>query len=67
MNKYIEISKEKAKENYCDGKKIFISNNERNYWKMPSSSEYGSHASIEDLFYRGIPMYEGDNKFFIEC
>lgn len=65
--KYIEISIEKAKENYCKGKKVFVSNDDRSYWKMPSSCEYGSHAPIEDLFYRGIPMYEGDNRFFIEC
>ena len=65
--KYIEISMEKAKENYCKGKKIFVSNDERSYWKMPSSSEYGSHAPVETLFYQSIPMYEGNNKFFIEC
>lgn len=63
--KYVEISQEEAKKIYCnDGEYVYISNDRREYWKMPASYEYSSHAPVDELFYRGIPEYEGTNRFY---
>ena len=63
-DKLVEITKEEAKTVYCNHKKVYVSTDEREFWKLPASGEYGSHAPIEELFYRGIPMYEGNVRFF---
>ena len=63
--RFVEITKEKAKELYCKCEKVYVSTNERNNWKIPESREYGSHAPAEELFDSGIPKYEGEGKFFI--
>jgi hypothetical protein len=65
MSKYIEITKEIAEDEYCYGRKIYICNAKRQYWKLPSSYEYGSSAPASQLFYRGIPHGEGENKFYV--
>lgn len=61
---YIEITKEEAKKLYCKSEKVYVTTNTRTHWKLPASGEYGSHAPAEELFYRSIPEYEGDVKFF---
>lgn len=61
---FVEITKEEAKELYCKSKNVYVSTNQRKHWKLPASSEYSSHAPEEELFYRSIPEYEGDIKFF---
>ena len=61
---FVEISKEEAKIAYCNHKKVYISTDSRKFWKMPASYEYGSHAPINELFYRGSPEYEGNVRFF---
>ena len=70
MSKYIEITKDEAKEIYCHSyneyARVYLCNNQREFWKMPASYEYGSHASGSELFYRSIPWGEGETKFFIE-
>ena len=62
--KYIEITETEAKKIYCKGENVYISNNKKNYWKLPASYEYGSHAPADKLFDRSIPEYEGINKFY---
>lgn len=62
--KYIEITEAEAKEIYCKGGNVYISNINRSYWKIPASYEYGSHAPAEELFYRSCPKWEGENKFY---
>lgn len=72
MNKYIEITKEEAKERYCYGNCIYICTDDGKYeyWKMPASYDYGSHAPAEQLFYRSIPWGKDwkkvEARFFIE-
>lgn len=63
--KFVEITKEKAKELYCKCEKVYVSTSRRSNWKIPESREYSSHAPAEELFNRGIPKYEGEVKFFI--
>lgn len=63
-NKYIEITREEAKELYCKGNNVYICNNVRNYWKLPASYEYSSHAPIEELFNKSIPFGEGETRFY---
>ena len=63
-NKFVEITKAEAKKIYCTCGKVYVSNNVRNFWKLPASSEYSSHAPAEELFYRSIPEYEGETRFF---
>lgn len=63
-DRFVEITKEEAKIAYCKSKRVYVSTDEREFWKLPASGEYGSHAPIEELFYRGIPMYEGNVRFF---
>lgn len=62
--KLIEITEAEAKEEYCNGRNVYVSNDKRNYWKIPSSYEYGSHAPAEELFNRSVPKYEGENTFY---
>lgn len=62
--KYVEITEAEAKELYCKDEKVYICNDKRNYWKLPASYEYSSHAPAGDLFYRSIPKYEGNTKFY---
>lgn len=64
MSKYIEITKEEAKTRYIDGEYVYISNDKRQYWRMPASYEYASHASVKELFFRGLPECEGENRFY---
>ena len=61
---YIEITREEAKEFYCKGDNVYICNDKREYWKLPVSYEYNSHAPVEELFNRSIPNYEGETKFY---
>ena len=61
---YIEITEAEAKEIYCKGGQIYITNNRRNFWRVPCSYEYGSSAPVEVLFKRSIPEYEGETKYF---
>lgn len=63
-NNYAEITREEAKEIYCKGNNVYICNDKRKYWKLPSSYEYSSHAPISELFERSIPKYEGKTKFY---
>lgn len=58
------ISREEAKELYCKGDNVYICNDTRKYWKLPSSYEYGSNESAEELFNRSIPTNEGETKFY---
>lgn len=64
MKNYIEITEDEAKKIYCNGENVYICNNKRKYWKLPKSYEYGSHAPVEQLFYRSIPRYEGNTIFY---
>lgn len=61
---HIEITKEEAKKEYCKGNNVYVSNEKRNFWKLPASYEYSSHESAESLFYRSLPEYEGKNTFY---
>ena len=61
---YIEITEAEAKEIYCKGGQIYITNNKRTFWRVPCTYEYGSHATSESLFKRSIPEYEGETKYF---
>ena len=51
---YEWITKAEAKEIYCNGEQIYISEDGINFHKVPSSDSYGSHATTEELFYRSI-------------
>ena len=70
VKKFVEITKEEAKDLYCKYKSVYITTsgtevwNGRTHWKLPASGEYGSHAPVEELFYRGVPHNEGTVKFF---
>ena len=64
---YIEITKEEAKDIYCKNGDVYVSNKERQYWHLPPSYAYNSHAPIEELFYRSCPSNEGENRFFKEA
>ena len=63
-NRYIEITKEEAKTAYCKCENVYVSTDTRQFWKLPASYEYSSNAPKEELFYRSIPEYEGNAKFF---
>ena len=52
--KYEWITKEEVNEIYCKGGQIYTSEDGVNFHRVPSSGEYGSHASTEELFYRSI-------------
>lgn len=58
---YEWITKEEAKEIYCNGEQIYTSEDGVNFSRVPSSGEYGSHASTEELFYRSI---RGSKNFY---
>lgn len=60
------ITKDEALRLYCRGCYIYVTNDKRTNCKIPPSYDYGSHASQESLFYRGLPKGEGENKFFTE-
>ena len=63
-NRYVEITKAEAKTVYCNCERVCISTDARELWKLPASYEYGSHAPVEELFYRSIPEHEGKVRFF---
>ena len=50
----IEITKEQALEEYCKGQSVYVSTNIRSEWRLPPSYFFGSHAPVEDLFYRSV-------------
>lgn len=59
------VDKETAKENYCKNRNVYV-DGEYGVVKIRESGNYGSHAPIEELFYRGFDYwYKGD--FYIEC
>lgn len=64
MGWFKEITKEEAKQRYCNYEEVLICNKERFYWQMTSPGAYSSHAPIEELFHRSIPTGEGENKFY---
>lgn len=59
-----KITREEAKNIYCKGENVYITTNSREYWKIPASYEYGSHAPAEELFNSSIPQYEGNVEFY---
>ena len=64
----IPVSENKAKETYCKCKSVYV---DGKYGKerLRDSVSYGSHASIEELFYRSLHDYYGYNyngNFYIE-
>lgn len=61
-----EITEAEAKEIYCKGGQIYITNDKREFWRVPCSGEYGSHETTEQLYYRSIPKGEGQNRYFIK-
>lgn len=61
---YEEITQEEAKILYCNSLSIYVTTEQRDLWKLPPSYEYGSHAPIEDLFYRSVPQNEGQIRFY---
>ena len=63
---YTEITEAEAKEIYCKGEQIYITNDKREFWRVPCSVEYGSHESTEQLYYRSIPKREGQNRYFVK-
>lgn len=62
----IEISKEQTLQEYCKGQSVYISTNSRSEWRLPPSYFFGSHAPVEDLFYRSVPKTEGTVHFYKE-
>lgn len=56
---YIEITEAEAREIYCKGENVYITNEKRTLWKLPASYEYTSNAPAKELFYRSIPECEG--------
>ena len=58
------ITPDTAKQLYCKSYPVYVSTNCRQYWKLPAAYEYSSHAPQEELFYRSIPEYEGEVKFY---
>lgn len=61
---YQEITEDEAKIMYCKGDPIYTLTLKQNLRKIPASYEYSSHAPASELFYRGIPQYEGRVQFF---
>ena len=66
MEKYIEITELEAKGIYCGGEQIYITNDKREFFRVPCSGDYGSHAPAEVLYTRSVPTHEGKIKFFIK-
>ena len=62
---YTLISAAMAKKLYCHGHYVYITTDKRSLFRLPASYEYGSHAPAEELFYRGIPAYEGEVRFYV--
>lgn len=63
-NRFVKITEDEAKNLYCHTENVYVSTNKREYWQLPPSYYYASHASNESLFYRSIPEYEGTVEFF---
>ena len=61
---YERITKEEAKEIYCKGEQIYTSEDGINFYKVPSSGDYGSHATTEELFYRST---SGSKNLYKKC
>ena len=64
MDKYIEISEEEAKELYCKGDKVYITNRMKTMWKMPATYEFNSLVPAEQLFYRLLSSGGNETKFY---
>lgn len=64
-DKSFEVTRNKAKEFYCGGNRIYISYDDKAFQLIPPSWYYGSHASAEELFYRGIPYGAKNVRFFL--
>ena len=62
----MQITREEARARYIKGQPVYATTTRRVGWKLPASGEYGSHAPIEDLFYRSIPTGEGEVLFYDE-
>jgi len=65
MMSFKSITPDVAKQLYCKGYLVYVNTACRTHWRLPASYEYGSHAPAEELFYRSIPQYEGEVKFFV--
>ena len=61
---YIEIPINVAITAYGLGKDIYVCTDHRNFWKLPATYEYSSHAPASELFYNGLPFNEGAIRFF---
>lgn len=61
---YIKITEAEAKENYCKGEQIYTSENGADFYRVPLSYEYGSHAPVEVLYNRSIRKTD-KTKFYI--
>ena len=64
MSQYKEITKEEAKQRYICSQRVYLSNERRTLWEMTPAGYYGSHAPLEELFYRTIPWGEGESTFY---
>lgn len=64
MSQHKEITKEEAKQRYICSQRVYLSNERRTLWPMTPAGYYGSHAPLEELFYRTIPWGEGEAVFF---
>lgn len=64
MDKYIEISEEEAKELYCNGDKVYITNRMKTMWKLPPTYEFNSLVPAEQLFYRLLSSGGDETKFY---
>ena len=62
MDWHKEITKDEAKERYCNFKGVLITTEQRTLWALPYG--YASHAPLEALFHRSIPDDEGEVRFF---
>lgn len=60
---YVEITEADAKLIYCDGGRIYTSENGKDFYRVPCSYEYNSTLPVEQLFYRST---NGDKGFYIK-
>jgi len=70
IRELIPISKEDARKEYCNYRKIFVET-EHGLDYLPDPGSYGSHASASELFYRSLSAMTGwwkeyDGNFFVE-